>query len=78
MDSLTKNFNRQANILIFLFWIFIGIDFSKDQEKRRRKRNLRLSREFNEKAKKKSRENYSRQVAERHMPRSYRLPVRRF
>ena len=77
MDSLTEHFNRQAHILMFVLWFLLILDIGEKQEKRRRKRILRLNREFNAKAMKQSRDRYRRQVAARCAPRTYRLPAPR-
>ncbi len=69
MDSLTETFERQANILLIPLWILLILDIGEKQEKRRRKRILRLDREFNDKAMKQSRNRYRRQVAPRRAPR---------
>ena len=77
MDSLSESFNRQTNILMLLLWFLLILDIGEKQEKRRRKRILRLNREFNAKAMKQSRDRYRRQVAARCAPRPYRLPTPR-
>ena len=80
MNSLTKTFNHEAydNIFIFPLWILLILDICEQQEKRRKKRLLRLGREFNEKSMKQSRNRYRRQVTEHYAPRIYRLPPPRF
>lgn len=76
MDSLTEHFNRQAydNIFLIPLWILLILDIGEKRDKKRRKRILKLDREFNEKAMKQSRNRYRRQVAAR----SYRPPTPRF
>ncbi len=69
MDSLTDTFERQAKILLIPLWILLILDIGEKQEIRRRKRILRLDREFNEKAMKQSRNRYRCQVAARCAPR---------
>ena len=71
MDSLTEHFNRQAydNIFLIPLWILLILDICEKRDKKRRKRILKLDREFNEKAMKQSRDSYRRQVAARYAPR---------
>ena len=77
MDSLTEHFNRQANILLIPLWILLILDIGEKRDKKRRKRILRLDREFNAKAMKQSRDRYRRQVAPPRAPRPCRLPAPR-
>ena len=65
MDSLTEHFNRQAydNIFLIPLWILLILDIGEKRDKKRRKRILKLDREFNAKAMKQSRNRYRRQVA---------------
>lgn len=65
MDSLTDTFNRIFEIDMFPLWIFLILDIGKQQKKRRRKRTIKLAREFNAKAMNQSRDRYRRQVAQR-------------
>ena len=69
MDSLTENFNIQANILFIPLWILLLEDISAKRAKKRSKRIFRLDREFNEKSKKQSRDQYRRQIEIRYLPR---------
>ena len=76
MDSLTEHFNRQAydNISLIPLWILLILDIGEKRDKKRRKRILKLDREFNATAMKQSRNRYRRQVAAR----PYRPPTPRF
>ena len=80
MDSLTEHFNRQAydNIFLIPLWILLILDIGEKRDKKRRKRILRLDREFNAKAMKQSRNRYRRQVVERCTIRLNRPPTPRF
>lgn len=71
MDSLTEHFNCQAydNIFLIPLWILLILEIGEKQEKKRRKRVLKLDREFNAKAMKQSRNGYRRQIALHYAPR---------
>lgn len=69
MDSLTEEFNRQAGSFLFLLLLLLILDSDERREKRRRKRNLRLTREFNEKALKQSVRRERLQAVARALPR---------
>jgi len=69
MDSLTEHFNRISNSYTTVLWILLILDIGEQQHKRRRKRTLKLDREFNAKAMKQSRNRYRRQVAAKHTQR---------
>ncbi|MCH7504620.1 hypothetical protein IID04_03165 [PVC group bacterium] len=64
MALLTETFNRQAHDNIFLIplWILLLEDISAKRARKRRKRILKLDREFNEKSMKQSRNRYRRHV----------------
>ena len=65
MDSLTETFNRQAqaNFYTIIFWVLLYLSIYEKHGQKRRKRILKLDREFNAKAMKQSRDRYRRQVA---------------
>lgn len=70
MDSLSETFNRTFQIHMIILWGLLILDIGEKQHERRKKRVLKLDREFNAKAMKQSRNRYRRQVATRTPPAS--------
>lgn len=76
MNTLTQQFNDQANWSIFIAPLFalLILDDIERRKKRRRAFVSKLQRNFQEASVQKSREQYQRQVQDRHLQ-PHRLPA---